>query len=170
MSTTSRGIHSTPGRLPSVAAGITDRGRRASDLVNYYRAESGIPWEDLKTKYLAFRLWDGSSDGILYDTKRDAVRHQAYEQQCAYVCFVNLVDGSNPREMETYLAFCEKAYDAGFRLVDPDDVTGGPDIIPTTPRMDDFRTRVHPAMVATSPALRTQFERVLRELERVMPE
>jgi hypothetical protein len=78
-------------------------------------------------KWVAVRLADGSTDKALYDSKRDAVRHQADEQLCAYVCVP-------PTQLsvcsaEAFLSFTRRAYTAGFRLTDPDSRTGGPDVI-----------------------------------------
>lgn len=114
--------------------------KRASDIVNSYRAF--VNWDELKTKWLAIRLSDGGHDGTLYDNKRDAVRHQLSEYTCAYVCFRNLVGGSSPREMIRFLQFSRDAYDAGFRLPDPDDVHGGPDVLMTTGQADYYRDQM----------------------------
>lgn len=97
---------------------FADAGRRASDIIN--GIITAHPWDDIKDKFIAIRLEDGSSDGNIYDTKADAVRHQTHEQQCAYVGFRNLVGGATPKEMAIYLKFNRDAYLAGMRLIDPD--------------------------------------------------
>ena len=112
----------------------SDAAKRASDIINSHRAF--IPWDELSHKWLAIRLSDGGFDGNLYDSKRDAVRHQLDEFLCAYVCFRNLVGGSTPKEMELFLKFNREAYDAGFRLPDPDSASGGPDVLMTTAMHD----------------------------------
>lgn len=116
-----------------------DCGKRASDIVNTYI--SGMYWDDIKDKWIAIRLSDGGSDGILYDTKQDAVKHQYHEQQCAYVCFRNLISGARPREMAVFLKFNRDAYYKGFRLADPDMKSGGPDVLMTTGQRDFYRGR-----------------------------
>ena len=95
-----------------------DAGKRASDIIN--GLITAHPWDDIKDKFVAIRIGDGSSDGVIYDTKADAVRHQSHEQQCAYVGFRNLVGGATPKEMAIYLKFNRDAYKAGMRLIDPD--------------------------------------------------
>jgi hypothetical protein len=117
--------------------GYSDEAKRASDIVNSYR--TFIPWDELRNKWLAIRLSDGGHDGTLYDSKRDAVRHQLDEFLCAYVCFRNLIGGSTPKEMELFLKFNRDAYDAGFRLPDPDADSGGPEVLMTTALRDYYK-------------------------------
>jgi hypothetical protein len=115
---------------------FADAAKRASDRINLHLTFT--PWDELKHKWIAVRLTDGDSDGVLYDNKRDAVRHQLNEFQCAYISFRNLAGGASPKDMALFLQFCRDAYDAGFRLPDPDDVNGGMDVLPTTARMDSL--------------------------------
>lgn len=119
-----------------------DRAQRASDIINQARAE--LDWDALRLCWIAIRLSDGGSDMVIYDNKRDAVRHQLHEQQCAYIAFRNLIGGVTPREMLRYLRFTENAYDNGMRLPDPDAPDGGPDLAPTSGQMDFLsgRTRM----------------------------
>lgn len=129
--------------LPAVGPRWTkqerDRAQRASDLINEARAT--LDWDQLRTCWIAIRLSDGGSDMVIYDTKRDAVRYQLHEQQCAYICFKNLIGGATPNDMLRYLRFVEKAYAAGMRLPDPDDPTGGPDLAPTAGHIDSITGR-----------------------------
>lgn len=74
--------------------------------------------DDCIGKWIALKLADGSSDMELYDTKETAVRHQTYENQCAYMKITP--DGTTPRLAETFLKFCEDLYDNGWKLSDPD--------------------------------------------------
>ena len=110
--------------------GHEDAARRMADAVNRHYASHG--W-DAVGKFCAIRLQDGSSDMTMYDTKQDAVRHQANEFQCLYVKLIPMPMGIC--EAETLLMFHRKAYDAGFRLADPDSRNGGRDLI--------FRGRSH---------------------------
>jgi hypothetical protein len=107
-----------------------DRANRASDLIN--EARETLDWDQLRTCWIAIRMSDGGSDMVIYDNKRDAVRHQLNEQQCAYICFRNLIGGASARELLRVLRFHEMAYNAGLRLPDPDDVDGGPDLAMST--------------------------------------
>lgn len=114
----------------------SDAARRAADNVNALLVFWNI--DEIRNKFMAVRLSDGGYDGTLYDTKRDAVRHQTNEFQCAYVCFRNLLNGVSYREMEIFLKFNRDAYDKGFRLADPDDAHGGRDVLMTTAAHDYY--------------------------------
>lgn len=92
-----------------------------------------LGWEATK-KWVAVRLSDGGSDGVLYDKRRDAIRHQLHEQQCAYICIHP--GGMNPCQAEPVLKGARQAYDAGMHLIDPDDASGGPEIIKRLTRTD----------------------------------
>jgi hypothetical protein len=91
----------------------SDAARRCSDWIRLHVIGGSVG------RWAAIRLADGGSDGIAYDTRRDAIRHQLHEQLCAYVKVPP--DDMTPREAEYFLAFHRKVYDAGFRLIDPDD-------------------------------------------------
>jgi hypothetical protein len=119
---------------------ILEAAKRASDTVNQLLTDHG--YHTIKDCYLAVRLSDGGSDGVLYATKRDAVRHQLDERQCAYVCFRSLAFGSSASEMAVFLQFNRNAYDAGLRLTDPDDIHGGRVPIPTARAVDAVREDV----------------------------
>jgi hypothetical protein len=90
----------------------SDAARRCSDHVTL-AATCG------KTGYwMAIRLSDGGSDGIFYDRRADAVRHQLHEKLCAYV---KIPPGAmTPKEAEMFLGYHRALYDAGFRLPDPE--------------------------------------------------
>jgi len=81
-------------------------------------------------RWLAIRLSDGGSDGAVYDTRAEAIRHQLHESQCAYV----RVQEMTVAEAATFLTFARRAYDAGFRLCDPDDERAPSSPILTLPR------------------------------------
>jgi hypothetical protein len=118
---------------------VSDPAKRAADIINGFI--HFVPWDELKNKFLAIRLSDGGSDGTLYDSKLDAVRHQSDEKLCAYVAFRNCAAGTNAIEMERFLKWNRDAYDAGMRLPDPDHRTGGPEAFPTVQQYDSLRTR-----------------------------
>lgn len=124
---------------PQIDKELMEAGKRASDHVNLHRLAQ--KWEDIQSKWIAVNLGDGGSDGVLYDSKRDAVKHQRHEQLCAYVAFKNLVAGSTPLDMAIFIKFTRDAYKAGFRLPDPDDQFGGKDVAPTSGQIDYYRGR-----------------------------
>lgn len=124
-------------RPPNPREFVGDAARRCADIVNGYVHDR--PWDELRSKWIAVSLNNGAHDGNLYDTKRDAVRHQANEFLCAYVSFRNLPAGISPIEAERFLMWNRRAYDAGFRLPDPDAQTGGLDLFPTVEQYDSLR-------------------------------
>ena len=124
---------------PAQYKNVMDAGQRASDIANVWLV--GLGHGAVRDKWLAFKLADGSSDNVLYDSKRDAVRHQHDEKLCAYFSFRNCAGGTNPREMAIFIQFTRDAYDAGFRLPDPDAVHGGPDVLMTARQGDYYRNR-----------------------------
>ena len=116
---------------------LLDAGKRASDILNVYIVH--MRWDDIKTRFVAIRLSDGGSDGVIYDNKRDAINHQLHEQQCAYVCFNELRAGASARDMAIYIKFNRDAYANGMRLTDPDDQLGGMQPLMTTGQRDFYR-------------------------------
>jgi hypothetical protein len=94
------------------AFGLIDAGKRASDIVTMHVLCGGVG------KWVALRLNDGGSDNVLYDTRAEAIRHQFYEEYCAYVCIPPC--GMNPKDATEWLAFNRQLYDAGWHLADPD--------------------------------------------------
>lgn len=107
-----------------------DAAKRAYDQVRLHVEVAS--WDDRVQgePYVAVRLSDGGTDGHRYATKQAAVRAQLHEQQCAYFSFKHSPMGfANYREAGLFLEFHRMAYNNGFRLPDPDDTTGGPDLI-----------------------------------------
>lgn len=74
--------------------------------------------------WMAIRLSDGGSDEVAYATKKDAIKHQLHERQCAYVRLTP--DGMSPKAAYSFLKINRALYDAGFRITDPDDARRGP--------------------------------------------
>lgn len=108
--------------------GHEDAARRACENLNmHYQA---IGW-DAVGKFTAIALADGSSDHVLYDSKRDAVVHQHHNEQ--WFMFVKILPMAMTEcEAQMLIDFHRKAYDAGFRLTDPDHREGGRQVIMRT--------------------------------------
>lgn len=105
--------------------GHEDAAMRAADNINMHFAALG--W-DAVGKHVAVALADGSSDHVLYDTHRAAVAHQHHNEN--FYAFVKIIPAAMGYcEAQVYLDFCRKAYDAGFRLADPDHPQGGRTLI-----------------------------------------
>lgn len=105
--------------------GHSDAAKRVSDTYRLHRTAQGLA---ATGQWFAAALADGSSDGVLYGSKRDAVRHQHHnETRFAFVCI-------SPGDMtvceaEEFLATNRMFYDRGLRLTDPDDAHGGREVI-----------------------------------------
>jgi hypothetical protein len=95
----------------------TDRARHAVDAVNVHFAALGIACAQ---KWVAIRLSDGKSDGVLYERRDEAIRHQFHENFCAYLCIP--LTGVNAEDMEKFLVYCERLYAAGMRPMQNNDV------------------------------------------------
>jgi hypothetical protein len=122
---------------------ITDAARRMSDAINA-RITFGS-WE-IRNCWMAFRLQDGSTDGNLYDTKADAIRHVSNYKYWAFFCFRNAMQGAKPFDCQIFLDLHRHAYENGGQLTDPDArhpnnpriMTGGSDLIIPTRQYDGF--------------------------------
>jgi len=91
---------------------LDDLGRRASENVNLHVLGGNVG------KWVALRLSDGSSDGIPYDTRSDAIHHQLHEQLCCYVRVPQ--EGMPPEHARRFIELNRALYAAGYRLADPD--------------------------------------------------
>lgn len=98
--------------MSALAWGITDAGKRCSDIVQQHVADGN--WN----RWIAVRLSDGGTDGILYDSRADAVNHQLHETLCAYLLIPPT--GMSAKSGTSYLETHRKIYDGGMRCIDPD--------------------------------------------------
>lgn len=126
---------------------ITDAARRMSDAINS-RLTFSDPWE-IRNCWMVFRLEDGRTDGNLYDTKMDAIRHVSDYRYWAFFCFRNCMGGSKPFDCQVFLNLHRHAYTNGGQLTDPDArhpqnkrlLTGGDDFIVSTRAYDQLTGR-----------------------------
>lgn len=72
------GLAGDPGPLGA----FSDAARRVSDAITLHLLADG---DGNHLKWLAFRLSDGTSDGVVYDNPVDAADHQLHYKQCAYI-------------------------------------------------------------------------------------
>jgi len=102
----------------------TDAAKRISDATILAWTAKG--WDGCIGKWLAFRMADGSTTHDLYDSKKDAVRHQS---GLVPIIFLPMNVGGTPVcAAELLLDLHRKAYDRGFEQSDRDHIA--PDIIP----------------------------------------
>jgi hypothetical protein len=106
--------------------GHSDAAKRVSDTVNLHLSAAG---RMAYGQWIAVALADGASDNVLYASRRAAVSHQHHnEHYCAYIRL--LPHAMSVCEAEAFLRMHRLAYDAGFRLSDPEAPGGGHEIIP----------------------------------------
>lgn len=87
--------------------GHSDAAKRVSDTYRLHREALGLA---AVGRWFAVALADGTSDGQLYDTKRDAVRHQHHDE--AWYAFVCIFPGDVDVCMaEEYLAMQRELYE-----------------------------------------------------------
>ncbi len=91
-----------------------ERAKRALEHLNLLHVTHG---SDCGGRWIAISLADGSCDMKLYDSKKEAVRFQLHETQCAYFNFQGI---PLLKELRYYLDMNEELYDNGFALADPD--------------------------------------------------
>jgi len=111
-----------------------DAAKRLSDIVNNICISQ--PLDVVIRSWIAISLADGSSDGVLYDSRKDAVLHQYHETQCAYLCLKEAPHGMPTQEAYAYLKFHRDAYKANMRLTDPEKDNGGYDLCMPIARED----------------------------------
>jgi hypothetical protein len=74
--------------------------------------------------WIAFRLDTGASNDHVYEVRADAVKDSMTDlslagSRCGYVKVPH--DNMPAKAARTFIDFCRKADDAGFRMTDPDD-------------------------------------------------
>jgi hypothetical protein len=93
-----------------------DAAKRVADNYNLHLA---VNKENAIGQYIAVRMDDGTGDGTLYPTKRDAAAHQRRPEFYAYMRIV--LGGLDEKDALVFLHFCRDAYQRGTRLTDPED-------------------------------------------------
>jgi len=107
------------------ALGHTDAAKRIADIYNLHRVGAG---SNAIGRYFASRLSDGTSDNVLYDSKRDAVIHQHHnEKHYTFICI-------GPQSMrvcdaEVMLKVARACEAKGIGMADPEHARGGAEVI-----------------------------------------
>lgn len=83
-----------------------DKGKRASEIVAQHLETDR---EQAIHSWVAIRLSDGGSDGVLYPLKEIAVEFQLHETQCAYLRI--LPTGISPHEARSFLYSIAQLYE-----------------------------------------------------------
>lgn len=108
---------------------LWDAARRLADAVNLHMLAMVAENRD-RPGFVAIRLEDGRSpDGVLYDTRRDAVRHQS-DPKMFYVKVGKMSMGAT--EAVTVLKFARMALKSGIVFADED---------PQLPQLSELQPR-----------------------------
>lgn len=116
--------------------GHSDAARRIADIYGTHRAASGL----LGTvgKVFAVALSDGTSDGVLYDTMADAIRHQRHNAKWYAYLRVGR-EGLTICGAASLLKLHRDADAAGLKFTDRDDPSFGAELIPRLTVEDNAR-------------------------------
>lgn len=88
-----------------------DFAKRAFDIMNMHVLGRG---DESWGKWCAFRLSDGGSDAVLYDTRDQAIGHQLHPTQCCYI--VIPPTGFTYKELKEFITLSRILYDRGARI------------------------------------------------------
>lgn len=92
----------------------SDAAKKIADTYNMHRAAD--PYGCIGY-WIACALIDGQTDNVLYDSKRDAIRHQHHNEN--YYTFIQIVPSTmTPCESEVMLKVARMLYNAGGRISD----------------------------------------------------
>jgi hypothetical protein len=93
---------------PGPLGAFSDAARRISDTITMHLLADG---DGNFKKWCAFRLFDGTTDGVVYDDPAVAADHQLHYKQCAYIQIHR--GGISPKAASVMLAYFRAVYDAG---------------------------------------------------------
>lgn len=106
-----------PSERPARRTKDMDAGKRFRDALALHQTVLSRD-EILAKRYMAVSLFDGSSDGTVYDTRDDAVRAQRSHIDGNRVLYFRIPLERLPViACESILWYARKAYDAGYRPV-----------------------------------------------------
>jgi hypothetical protein len=107
---------------PMAGMGHSDAAMRVYDTYHLHRTA------DLYGaigKWFASALNDGTSDGILYDSKSQAISHQHHNE--IYYTYIQVTYANmTVCSAEVMLSVARRLYDAGMRITDPDNARREP--------------------------------------------
>jgi hypothetical protein len=102
---------------------LADSAKRMSDAINQKVKDLGF--SEVSRYTMAFRLDDGTTDGTLYTSMKEAKKHQKGDyNHYAYINLRSAMAGMPEREAFAFLSYARMAYDAGMRLPDPESTWG----------------------------------------------
>lgn len=137
-----------PGCEFADASDHSDAAKRIADAYNLHRiAGAGLGLSQVG-KVFAARLSDGTSDGVLYDDIRDAIRHQKHNAR--WYCYLRIQrDAMTVCNAASFLKFHREADKAGLNFVGRhDEPQSAMEIIPRLTVEDHQRQRAALALAA----------------------
>lgn len=80
------------------------------------------PWDMLARTWMVFRLDNGESDNVKYESKADAVAHQLEEKWFCYFCMRRALGGVTARDCQLFINMHRYVYDSGgaASFIEPD--------------------------------------------------
>jgi hypothetical protein len=116
----------------------SDAAKRISDTYALHRLADPI---GNTGTWFACAIHDGTTDGVLYDSRKDAIMHMHHNE--TYYTYVQIVPSTmTVCAAEMYLAAVRKTYEARKNLMDRDHPKGGLEIIPRL-AAEDFRAEMN---------------------------
>lgn len=113
----------------------TDHCDAAKRLADHYTLHLVAGGHQVVGQWMRAALADGDSDGVLYASRQAAVAHCGHNED--RYCFVQIGPSSmSACQGDSLLIFHRSAYQAGFRLSDPEQRGGGRQVIPRLTRED----------------------------------
>lgn len=91
-----------------------DAARRFADTVALHQAALSFD-ELLAGRYMAVRLSDGGSDGVVYDTRPEAIAHQRHNSSRCIYPRIPPGERWSPKVCDVLLMYARSAYDHGHR-------------------------------------------------------
>lgn len=115
----------------------TDAAKRIYDAYSLHRLADPI---GNLGQWFAVAIADGSTDGVLYDSRIDAITHQHHNE--TYYVYVQIVPSQmSICDAELFLTGVRKTYDARKAMIDRDRPSGGKVIIPRL-TVEDQRAQI----------------------------
>jgi hypothetical protein len=96
---------------------ITDAAKRIHDALQLAVVFS--PWEVRQTGWMAFALQDGSTDHVIYPSRKDAIAHVSDEYRYFFVSLRSCPVGMPERDAQLVLEMHREASDAGLGFTEP---------------------------------------------------
>jgi hypothetical protein len=112
---------------------VTDAAKRMSDQINAHLTFNKP--HEIRSKWIVFKLRDGSTDGAIYDSREQAISHQLDSKWCLFLSFRSLLGGSSAKDCQILLDAHRLLAESGARLHEPE----APQLIMGTKHYDALR-------------------------------